>query len=133
MIPSTPDSPEKRAGRSFTSRAGIFLKTGLAEGTLILILVVFFAALTISSPNFLTFNNLSNLVRQVAIIGVVAIGMTMVIISAGIDLSVGAVVGFSNILVAILMTSAGIPIIPSIIIALDCRHRSRGPERDPHP
>jgi fructose-specific phosphotransferase system IIC component len=50
------------------------------------------------------------LVRQVAIIGVVAIGMTIVIISAGIDLSVGSVVGFSNVLVAVLMTHA-VPIL----------------------
>lgn len=99
------------------SRVLPFFRTGFSEGTLILILLAFFAFLTVTSPNFLTLNNLSNLVRQVAIIGVVAIGMTLVIISAGIDLSVGSVVGFSNILVALLMTN-GVPILPAILLAL---------------
>ena len=94
-----------------------FFRTGFAEGILILILLAFFVILSFTSPSFLTLNNLSNLVRQVAIIGVVAIGMTIVIISAGIDLSVGSMVGFSNVLVAVLMTH-GVPIIPSILIAL---------------
>ena len=80
-------------------------------------MVGFFIILSFTSPSFLTLNNLSNLVRQVSIIGVVAIGMTLVIISAGIDLSVGSMVGFANILVAVLMTH-GVPIIPSILISL---------------
>ncbi|HEX4201571.1 MAG TPA: hypothetical protein VHY59_08645, partial [Chthoniobacterales bacterium] len=67
-----------------------FLHAGFAEGILILILLVFFVVLAFTAPSFLTLNNLSNLVRQVSIIGVVAIGMTLVIISAGIDLSVGS-------------------------------------------
>ncbi|MBV8142232.1 MAG: ABC transporter permease [Verrucomicrobia bacterium] len=92
----TKDLPVRRVVR--------FFRTGFSEGILILILVAFFVILSFASPSFLTVNNLSNLVRQVAIIGVVAIGMTIVIISAGIDLSVGSLVGFSNVLVAILMT-----------------------------
>jgi len=99
------------------SRIVKFFRTGFAEGVLILILLAFFVILSFTSPSFLTLNNLSNLVRQVAIIGVVAIGMTIVIISAGIDLSVGSLVGFSNILVAVLMTH-GVPIVPSILLAL---------------
>ncbi|HEY9594125.1 MAG TPA: ABC transporter permease [Spirochaetia bacterium] len=108
----------KKAGAAgVLARIVQFFRTGFAEGTLILILIALFVILTVTSPTFLTLNNLSNLVRQVAIIGVVAIGMTLVIISAGIDLSVGSVVGFANILVALLMTN-GVPIIPSIILAL---------------
>ena len=57
-----------------------FLHTGFAEGILVLILLVFFVVLAFAAPSFLTLNNLSNLVRQVSIIGVVAIGMTIVII-----------------------------------------------------
>jgi ribose transport system permease protein len=97
------------------SRVVNFFRTGFAEGILILILLAFFVIFSFASPSFLTVNNLWNLVRQVPIIGVVSIGMTIVIISAGIDLSVGSIVGFSNILVAVLMTH-GVPIIPSILI-----------------
>src|SRR6201987_1265233 len=116
MGQDTSSNPNRSAG-SLPLRTLKFLRTGFAEGILILILLVFFVVLALAAPSFLTLNNLSNLVRQVSIIGVVAIGMTIVIISAGIDLSVGSVVGFSNILVAVLMTH-GVPIIPSILIAL---------------
>jgi ribose transport system permease protein len=112
-----PNTGIPRESGSFLARGVRFFRTGFSEGTLILILAALFVVLSLTSPTFLTLNNLSNLVRQVAIIGVVAIGMTLVIISAGIDLSVGSVVGFSNILVAILMVN-GVPIIPSIILAL---------------
>ena len=106
----------ERAG-VFSLEDGVVFPAGFAAGTLILILVGFFIILSFTSPSFLTLNNLSNLVRQVSIIGVVAIGMTLVIISAGIDLSVGSMVVFANILVAVLMTH-GVPIIPSILISL---------------
>lgn len=87
------------------------------EGILVIILVVLFAGLTIASESFLTLNNLSNLVRQTAIIGIVSIGMTFVIITGGIDLSVGAVVGFSGIFVAILMTN-GVNMFLAIIMSI---------------
>lgn len=109
------DRPKARA--SLFGTVVTFFRTGFSEGILILILVAFFVILSFASPSFMTLNNLSNLVRQVSIIGVVAIGMTIVIISAGIDLSVGSMVGFANILVAVLMTH-GVPIIPSILISL---------------
>jgi ribose transport system permease protein len=92
-------------------------KMFMAEGTLILILALLFIALSITSKSFLTVSNLSNLVRQTSIIGIVAIGMTFVIISAGIDLSVGSVVGFSGVFAGILM-NRGVGILPSIILAI---------------
>jgi ribose/xylose/arabinose/galactoside ABC-type transport system permease subunit len=113
---STVDAASDRSNPArFLSRIVHFLRTGFSEGILILILLAFFIVFSLTSPSFLTINNLWNLVRQVSIIGVVSIGMTIVIISAGIDLSVGSIVGFSNILAAVLMTH-GVPIIPSILI-----------------
>jgi ribose transport system permease protein len=87
------------------------------EGVLVIILVALFTGLTIASESFLTLNNFSNLVRQTSIIGIVSIGMTFVIITGGIDLSVGAVVGFSGIFAAILMTK-GVNVFLAIIIAI---------------
>ncbi len=87
------------------------------ETTLAFILVIFFVALSIASNRFFTIENLSNLVRQTSIIGVVAIGMTFVIISGGIDLSVGSVVGFSGVIVAMLLRQ-GMAILPSVVIAI---------------
>ncbi|GAK58953.1 inner-membrane translocator [Candidatus Vecturithrix granuli] len=89
----------------------------VAEGTLILILVVLFVVLMIATDRFLTVQNLSNLVRQTSIIGIVALGMTFVIISAGIDLSVGAVVGLSSIVVALFLKT-GMGIVLSVLLAL---------------
>jgi ribose transport system permease protein len=114
---NNPGEAEARTRQDLFARARTFIRSGVAEGTLILILVAFFVILTFTSPTFLTVTNLSNLVRQVAIVGIVAIGMTIVIISAGIDLSVGSLVGFSSILVAVLMKN-GVSILPSIVISL---------------
>jgi len=66
---------------------------------------------------FLSFNNITNLLRQTAIIGVMAVGMTFVIISGGIDLSVGSVLAFSSIMASQLMV-AGFPVIIAIILAV---------------
>ena len=97
----------------------ILKKLLAGEGTLIVILAVLFVVLTATSDSFLTINNLSNLVRQTAIVGVVAIGMSFVIITGGIDLSVGAVVGFSGILSTILMKN-GMDMILAIIVSILC-------------
>ena len=69
---------------------------GREFGTLLGLLVLC-AALWIASPHFLTAANLLNVVEQSAIIGIIAVGMTFVIITAGIDLSVGSLVALSGI------------------------------------
>ena len=56
---------------------------------------------------FLSFNNLTDVLRQVSITGLVATGMTLVILLGGIDLSVGSVMGFSTIICAMLLTQPG--------------------------
>ncbi len=56
------------------------------------------AALSILSPHFLTSNNLWNVLDQSVVVGIVAIGMTFVILIGGIDLSVGSVAGFTGVI-----------------------------------
>ncbi|MFW6294323.1 MAG: ABC transporter permease [Halanaerobium sp.] len=94
-----------------------YFKDNISKATLFLVLFVMWAVLTVLSPYFLTYNNIFNLVRQTSVIAVVSIGMTFVIISGGIDLSVGSIVGASGILVSILLIN-GVPIILAIIITL---------------
>jgi ribose transport system permease protein len=60
-------------------------------------LIVLFVALTIASPNFFTSTNLSSVVRQTAVINIMALGMTMIIITGGIDLSVGAILAMGGV------------------------------------
>jgi D-xylose transport system permease protein len=76
-----------------------FVKT---NATLIA-LVVLTSALAVADPTFSTARNLSNVARQVTIVGIVGVGMTMVILIAGIDLSVGSVVGVAAVVVTLLM------------------------------
>ncbi len=63
-----------------------------------LTLIALFVGLSIASPNFLTATNLSSVVRQTAVINIMALGMTLVIIAGGIDLSVGSILGVSGLL-----------------------------------
>ncbi|MBV8474577.1 MAG: ABC transporter permease, partial [Hyphomicrobiales bacterium] len=56
---------------------------------------------------FLSYGNLTDVLRQVSITGLVATGMTIVILLGGIDLSVGSVMGFSTIVCAMLLTDPG--------------------------
>ena len=85
--------------------------------TLLGLLVLLCVALSIATPSFATGNNISNLLRQGSMIAILAIGQTFVIITGGIDLSVGAVVGFSTVVVAGLIQS-GVPIPLAILITL---------------
>src|SRR5438874_1809318 len=59
--------------------------------------VALFTALSILSPYFLTLQNLSSVCRQTAVITIIALGMTIIMISGGIDLSVGSVMAFAGI------------------------------------
>lgn len=65
---------------------------------IIIILALMVIALTILNPNFLSPSNISNLLTQVAIYGILACGMLLVIVSKGIDLSVGSVLTLSGII-----------------------------------
>jgi D-xylose transport system permease protein len=76
-----------------------FVKT---NATLIA-LVVLTVALALADPTFHTARNLSNVARQVTVVGIIGVGMTMVILIAGIDLSVGSVVGVAAVAVTLLM------------------------------
>jgi ribose transport system permease protein len=63
-----------------------------------LTLIALFVALSIASPFFLTGTNLSSLVRQTAVINIMALGMTVIIIAGGIDLSVGSILALAGLL-----------------------------------
>jgi ribose transport system permease protein len=61
-------------------------------------LIALFFGLAVASPYFLTSTNLSSVVRQTAVINIMALGMTMIIVSGGIDLSVGAILAMGGLL-----------------------------------
>jgi ribose transport system permease protein len=75
-----------------------------------LTLIVLFVLLAVASPNFLTGTNLSSVVRQTAVINIMSLGMTMIIITGGIDLSVGAILAMGGLLGTMAMEKGlGIP------------------------
>ncbi|WP_010261834.1 ABC transporter permease [Treponema primitia] len=77
-------------------------------GILFVLLFIIVVAVTIS-PVFLSSGNLLNIVRQVAVIGLLAVGMTFVIISGGVDISVGSILSLSGV-VAVTCISKGVSI-----------------------
>jgi ribose transport system permease protein len=79
------------------------------EAGAIVVLLLLVAALTLATDVFLTSTNLSNLARQVAVFAVLAVGQLFVILTGGIDLSVGSILALSGAITAQLMV-AGSPI-----------------------
>src|SRR3979490_1592493 len=82
-----------------------------------LTLIVLFVAEAIASPYFLTSTNLSSVVRQTAVINLMALGMTLVIISGGIDLSVGAILAMGGLL-GTMMMEKGLPIWFGVLVGI---------------
>jgi ribose transport system permease protein len=81
-------------------------------------LIVVCIALAIASPYFLTSNNLFNVCVQIAVVAIIAVGQTMVILTAGIDLSVGSVAGLSGVVGCMAMSDWGMPMILGIVVGV---------------
>ena len=84
---------------------------------LLWVLIVLCAFAVYLSPSFIQTGNMLNVGRQVALFGIVSVGMTFVILTRGIDLSVGSIVGVVAVATA-LMLSSGVPIPLAMIAAL---------------
>lgn len=97
-----------------TPKRGLSILFGL---TLLGLLVLLWVLLGFFTPSFWTTFNITNLLRQGAMTAILAVGQTFVIITGGIDLSVGAIVGFTSVIVAWLL-SHGVPIWAAIILTL---------------
>ena len=80
------------------------------------VFLVGFALCCLQFPNFLSTRVVFNLLTDNAFLGIVAVGMTFVIISGGIDLSVGSVIGFTTVFLALAIQRAGLP--PLVAFAL---------------
>ena len=83
----------------------------------VLALLAMCAILTALSDHFLTFDNLMNVFRQSAVNALLALGQLLVIVTAGIDLSVGSILGFACVVAAFMM-KAGVPAWVSALAAI---------------
>ncbi|MEV5893307.1 ABC transporter permease [Nonomuraea fuscirosea] len=89
----------------------------IVKSNLLLVFLGLCVVASLLAPQFLTGRNIANLLQQSSLTGIVAIGMTMVVLTAGIDLSVGSVAAFGGMTVALLMTS-GVPVLPAILLSV---------------
>ena len=116
------------AGENAATSAGVSPAGGAAAGlserfgflrslTLAGLLLAMWLALALSTRTFLTPLNFANLARQASLWSIIALGQTFVLITGGIDLSVGAVIGFTGVIVALLM-HAGLPIPLAVLLTL---------------
>ena len=86
-------------------------------------LIALFIILSIASPNFLTSTNLSSVVRQTAVINIMALGMTVIIISGGIDLSVGSILALGGLLGTMVMEKGGAigsGVVVGLLVGMSC-------------
>jgi fructose transport system permease protein len=82
-----------------------------------IVLLVAVVAFSITANDFLAPRNLSLILQQVAVVGTLAVGQTLIILTAGIDLSVGAIMVLSSIVMAKLSAETGVPGVPALVIA----------------
>jgi D-xylose transport system permease protein len=110
-------SSNENAQGFLQSEAAQTLLRFLKENGTLVALAVLMIIFSFWDESFFTPRNLTNLARQTTIVGIIAVGMTLVIIINGIDLSVGSIVGLSAIAVTLLM-QAGINVWVAILITL---------------
>ena len=93
------------------------LKSMLGSYGIIFVLILLVAVFASLSPRFLLPDNIFNILRQVSIVGIISVGMTFVMLTGGIDLSCGSVVGASCVGAALLMTKASMhPVLACLIM-----------------
>ncbi len=116
--PALQQSPNKPAGK-------IDFLALLMEGRALIALIVIIIIFSLLSDNYLTLSNLLVMTRHVALNAILAIGMLMVILNGGIDLSVGSTVGLSGVIAGVLLQGLGIPALdiilyPAVWVVIAC-------------
>ena len=117
--PENPTAVASEASREPTKAAHTpvwkaWLQQGLAFGTLIALVIFFWAA----SPRFLTWSNVSGILLATAVIGILALGTTFVIITAGIDLSVGTGMTLCSVMTGIFAVDLGLPMLVAVLLGI---------------
>ena len=97
--------------KNIYKKVSAFRELGVIIALLVLVLVF-----SLTSDIFLSTNNILNITRQVSVISLIAIAMTFVIITGGIDLSVGSIISFSGIITASAIKNYELPIWSAVLI-----------------
>ncbi|GAA3877449.1 ABC transporter permease [Leifsonia kafniensis] len=105
----TPDTVNQKLGaRNFLQAK---LQQSLAFGTLVVLLVFF----SLASNNFFTWSNISGILLSTAVIGILALGTTFVIITGGIDLSIGTGMTLAAVMTGVFLVNMQLPLIVGVI------------------
>ena len=122
----TSSAEARKSGRPAALSGGLDLGKILLEGRAFLALIAIIIVFTILSPNYLTANNLLTMASHVAVYALLAIGMLLVILNGGIDLTVGSTLGLSGVMAGFFMQgirvhALGVAIFPSVwVVAILC-------------
>ncbi len=112
--------PDNRIGVPGAARAGRwdYLKRLSQQIAPFLFLIVIAVFLSVASENFLSVQNILTILLQISVVGIIAVGQTLVMITAGIDLSVGGVVGLSGVVTTLLIAQFGAPIWAAVLAGI---------------
>jgi len=123
----TPIKPSSPQARTQSGKRNTRLVELLFEGRAFLALIAIVVVFSLMSPNYFTVNNFLIMISHVAIFGLLAIGMLLVILNGGIDLSVGSTLGLAGVVAGFLMQgvtlpSLGVIVYPSVwvVVVLTC-------------
>jgi erythritol transport system permease protein len=105
--PAPPGAPAAEERKGLSSRFN--MNTLLVEGRALIALVIIIVIFAVMSDNYLTAGNLTTITKQVAFNAIVALGMLLVILNGGIDLSVGSIVGFTAAVAGNLFRGVHVP------------------------
>ena len=94
------------------------LSKHLDQAGILVVLVVLIVFFSLADSNFCRSENLINIVRQISMLGISAVGMTFVILTAGIDLSVGSLMKLINVACALMMVEMGLHPVLAIVLSL---------------
>ena len=110
-------TPKGSTGISAESSKDRIIRILRLNSTLIAFIVLW-VALSFATPYFLTVDNILNILLQASNIGIMAVGMTLVVIAAEIDLSVGAVEALAGSVAAVLLVNLGMPTVIAFVGAI---------------
>jgi ribose transport system permease protein len=102
-----------------TNRRNFNLGQFLLTNSTLVLFVIVFIMFGLSSPRFFLPENIVNIIKQAAVFaGIVGVGMTFVLLTGGIDLSVGSNMYLSVVCAGLLMRSSGLEIVPALLVSI---------------
>lgn len=109
--PSETDAPGRRALRDL-------LLPSIQRGSILIALLGICLILSLMTPNFLTMGNLINVARQISLNGILAVGVTFVLLTGGVDLSLGSLVALTGVVAATFAHPDDYPVVVPIVMGV---------------